>query len=189
MSSDVFVISTACDSDPSQAVRQALELGGVGASRIQDVIFGLDGIPVPDLEAVAREAGLECPAVGVSSSMRGLFFAAASILSDDAHLSLVVGLASESCAAILLASPESIGVLNLLPRLRLAGRVLQASSAVTGVERALSDNGLARADVQLTRTGEHGALLLHELLAQLEADSARWGLLAVGGSALLVERL
>ena len=77
MSSDAFIISTSRDANPTTAIRQAVELGGVSLSRVQDAIFGLDGAAAPDTGAITRAAGLDCPSVAVSSSMRALFFAAA----------------------------------------------------------------------------------------------------------------
>ncbi len=183
MSSDVFILSSACDPTASSAIRQAVELAAISPSRVQDVLFGLDGVSSPDLDSIARAAGLTCPSVGVSSSLRALFFAAASLLSDDVELALVIGLHPDACAAFLLASPESVGRLNLLPRARLAARSL------AGPESALRLAGLTSADVDVSKTGDHAALLLHDLLAELDAQSARWGLLTVAESALLIERI
>ena len=183
MSSDVFIISSTYDPAPSAAMRQAVELGGVGLARVQDVIFGLDGAPSPDLDSLTRAAGLTCPSVGVSSSLRALFFAAAAILSDDIQLGLVVGLDPGACAAFLLASPEMVGLLNLLPRARLAARSL------TGAEAAIASAGLAAADIEISKSGDHAAPLLSELLGELESQSARWGTLTVSPSVLLVERI
>jgi hypothetical protein len=183
MSSDVFIISSACDPAPPAVLRQAVERAGVSLSRVQDVTFGLDGASPPDLDSLTRAAGLACPSVGVSSSMRALFFAAAAILSDDIQLGLVAGLQPEACAAFLLASPEMVGLLNLLPRARLAARSL------AGPDAALVSAGLAAGDIQLAKTGDHAALLLNELLGELESQSARWGMLTVSPSVLLVERI
>ncbi len=184
MSSDVFVISTAHDASTAAAVRQAVELAGLTVDRVQDVIFGFDGSTTfPDLAAITRAADLICPSVGVSSSLRALFFAADSILCDDAELVIVIGLHADSSAAFLLASPEMVGRLNLLPRARLAARSL------AGPEPALRLAGLASTEVEISKTGEDGAFLAHELLDELEARSARWGLVSAAESVLLIERI
>ena len=183
MSSDVFIIASASDPAPSSAIRQVVERAGVSPSRLQDAVFGLDSYYYSDLDSIARAAGLTCPSVGVSSSLRALFFAAASILSDDVELAVVTGLLPDTCTAFLLASPEMVGRLNLLPRARFAARSL------TGSEPALRLAGLTPADIDITRSGDRAALLLAELLDELEARSARWGLLSVAEAALLIERL
>jgi hypothetical protein len=184
MSSDVFIISTARHLSAPVVVRQAVELAGLPLSRIQDAIFGFDSASaLPDLDSIIRSAGLACPSVGVSSSLRALFFAADSILCDDVELAVVTGLHTDSSTAFVLASPEMVGRLNLLPRARLAARSL------AGPEPALRLAGLASTDVEISRTGERGAALASELLDDLEAKSARWGLLSVDTAVLLLERI
>ena len=184
MSSDAFIISVARDPSASAAIRQAVELGGLTPARIQDAIFGFDGASAfPDLDAITRAADLTCPSVGVSPSLRALFFAVDSILSDDVELAVVAVLAADSCTAFLLASPEMVGRLNLLPRARLAARSL------SGPDPALRLAGLAPAEVDITKTGERGALPAGELLDALETQSARWGLLSVATVSLLLERI
>ncbi len=184
MSSDVFIISSARHLSAPVAIRQAVELAGLSPSRIQDAVFGFDGSSAfPDLDSITRGADLTCPSVGVSSSLRALFFAADSILSDDVELAVVTGLDADSSTSFLLASPEMVGRLNLLPRARLAARSL------AGPEPALRLAGLASTDVDVSKTGDHGALLVIELLNELEAQSARWGLLSASTVVLLLERI
>ena len=184
MSSDVFIISTARHPNAPVAIRQAVELAGLPVSRIQDAIFGSDGSPsFPDLDSITRTAGLACPSVGVSSGLRALFFAADSVLCNDVELAVVTGLETDSSAALVLASPEMVGRLNLLPRAHLAARSL------AGPEPALRLAGLASTDIEISKTGERGAALASELLDELEAKSARWGLLSVGSAVLLLERI
>ncbi|MGZ3675819.1 MAG: hypothetical protein ACXVCO_16055 [Ktedonobacterales bacterium] len=152
--------------------------------RIQDAMFGMDSSSsLPDMASLTRLAGLSCPSVGVSSSLRALFFAADSILCDDAELVIVVGLRADSSAVFLLASPEMVGRLNLLPRARLAARSL------AGPDPALRLAGLASTDIEISKTGEGGAFLAHELLDELETRSARWGLISAADSVLLIERI
>jgi hypothetical protein len=184
MSSDVFIISAARDANASTAIRQAVEAASVSASQIQDALFGLDGSSaMPDTAAVLQAAGLQCPAVCVSSSLRGVFFAAASILSEDVELSLVIGLGSGASVAFVLASPEAVGRLNLLPRARLAARSLNRAEAAW---RAAE---VTPADINIQKSGPHAAELLFELLEELDANAARWGMLSSSGALMLVERL
>ncbi len=152
-------------------------------ARVQDVIFGLDGAALPDLERMRSAAGLSCPAAAVSSSLRALFFGASSILSNDVELLLVVGLGSDAPAAVLLASPEAVGRYNLLPRARIAARSLG------GAEPALRLADIAASELDLQKEGKFGVPLLHDLLDELEAASAHWGLLSASGLALLLERI
>ncbi|MGZ6316785.1 MAG: hypothetical protein ACXWNQ_05945, partial [Anaerolineales bacterium] len=176
--------STARDASTPVAIRQAVELAGLTVDRIQDAVFGFDGsTTLPDLAAIARAADLTCPSVSVSSSLRALFFAADSILCDDAELVIVIGLHADSSAVFVLASPEMVGRLNLLPRARLAARSL------AGPDPALRLAGLASTDIEISKTGESGAFLAHELLDELEIRSARWGLISAADSVLLVERI
>ncbi len=184
MSSDVFIISSVRDPSPANAIRAAIELAGVSAARVQDAAFGLGGrSAVPDLAAVARAAGLTCPVVGVSSSLRAITLEAASILSDDADLAIVCGLEEAASTAFLLAAPEAVGRLNLLPRARLAAR------SFAGLEPALRLAGLASSDLEICKEGQQAPALLHELLDELEKAPARWGMLDVGEAVLLVERV
>jgi len=183
MSSDVFIVSTARNPEPAAALQQALELASLHPAQIRDAVFGLDDpLSRPDLDSVLRSVGLTCPAARVSPSVRAIFFAAASILSDDAELSLAVALAEEATSAFALASPEAVGRLNLFPRARIGARSL------AGQEAALRQAGLAATDVQVCKEGERGASL-HELLNELEASAARWGLITAGDIALLIEQL
>jgi hypothetical protein len=76
-----------------------------------------------------------------------------------------------------------VGRLNLLPRARIAARSLAGKGA------ALRQAELAPEDVELSKEGPHAVLLLNELLEELEAASARWGLVSEDAMAVLVERL
>ncbi len=76
-----------------------------------------------------------------------------------------------------------VGRLNLLPRARVAARSL------AGPDPALRIAGLASADVEISKAGKYGASLAHELLDELEARSARWGLISAADSVLLIERI
>ncbi len=184
MSSDVFVISAVSTIDPSDAIRLALESSGLNPSRLQDVIFGLEGsTSSPDLAAIVRSAGLACPVVGVASSLRAVFFATQSILSGDVELVLVAGLETNKACACLLASPEAVGRLNLLPRARLAVRSL------AGSESALRTTGITTSDVAIFKANGDSIALLKELIEELEAQKAQWGLVSEGEFALLVERV
>jgi hypothetical protein len=185
MSSDVFIIFSACDPDPAVAIQHAVELAGVSPSRIQDAVFGLDVSSASlDLDSMSRAvhaADLTCPVVAVSSPLRALSFSAASILSDDAALIVVVGAEADGCAAILLASPETVGLLNLLPPAHVAARSL------SGPDAALRLASLTSAEVPLCKQGD-SLILLHGLLADLESGSARWALLSSSDLSILIER-
>ena len=184
MSSDIFIISAARDADTPTGIGQAIDSAGLRASQIQDAVFGLDdSSAMPDTGPAMRAAGLSCPAVCIAPSLRAIFFAAASILSDDVELSLVIGLGSGTSLAFILASPEAVGRLNLLPCARIAARSL------AGLEPALRTAGVTSSDIDITKTGEHVALLLYELLEELDAKMARWGLLSGGEATMLVERV
>jgi hypothetical protein len=182
MSADAFIISVARNADIATALQQALELSGVAAARVEDAIFGLDGgLRQPDAEAATRKAGLSCPIAVVAPSLRALFFAAASVLDDEVQLSLAVMLHPNAASAILLASAEAVGRLNLFPRARIAAQSL------SGKEPALRQAGLSETDVEICRESPGG--LLPELLDELDARPARWGLFAAGELVLLIERL
>ncbi len=184
MSSDVFLISAAHGSRAPAAVQQAIELAGIGPSYIQDAIFGSDdAAPVPDADSLARAAGLSCPAACIATSLRAIFFAAASMLSDDVEISMVIGLDAVASTAFVLASPEAVGRLNLLPRARIAARSLDGS------ERALRAAGLVSTEVEIAKAGQNAAQLLYELLEELEAKGVRWGMLSTGRASILVERV
>ncbi len=184
MSSDVFIISAALDADAPTAIRQAVELAGIGSSYVQDAVFGLeDSAALPDADALLEAADLSCPTSCVYTSLRAIFFAAASILSDDVELSVVVGMEPGASAVLVLASPGAVGRLNLLPRARVAARSL------AGAERALRAAELNASDVQIAKTGEHAAHFLSDLLDELDAKAARWGLVSGGEVVMLVERL
>ncbi len=117
MDRDVFILSAISKTEPAEAIRLALENIDVKPSRVGDAVFGYDGsFSLPNVEQITKEAGLSCPAVNVSSSLRAVFFAAQSILSGDQELAVVVGLGGEGSTALLLASPDTVGRFNLLPR-------------------------------------------------------------------------
>jgi hypothetical protein len=185
MSSDVFIISATRNPQGPAALQQAVQLAGLRPAQIQDAVFGLDNaVARPALDAILRSAGMACTSASVSPSLRGFLFASASILGDDVQLSLAVGLAHDAAVAVVLATPEAVGRLNLLPRARIAMRSL------AGPEAALRAAGLPAEEVQIRKEAERGALLLvSELLDELEAASARWGLASEGETAVLIERL
>ncbi len=184
MSSDVFIISAARDASAPTAIGQAIQLAGVSPSHAQDAVFGLDGISdVPDVASLAEAAGLTCPTACVSTGMRAVFFAAASMLSDDAALSVAIGLSTASSAAFVLASPEAVGRINLMPRARIAARSL------AGPEPALKIAGLQSTDVEISREGTQGLQSLYELLEEMDTKAARWGMLAAEKLVILIERV
>ncbi len=84
---------------------------------------------------------------------------------------------------MLFASPDAVGRWNLLPRARLAARSLN------GIESALRAAEIELKDVTIVKDGKYGALLIKELLDELEQKSARWGMITVNELALLIERL
>jgi hypothetical protein len=184
MSSDVFIISSAHDPDAPTAIREAVELAGVRPSHVQDAVFGLDGLSaLPDLDSTLHAAGLSCRAAGVFSSLRAIFFEAASVLSDEVDLVVVSGLELHQCTAFVLASPEAVGRLNLLPRARLAARSL------TGSEPALRAADLTSGEVEICKEGDRAAPLLRELIEELDGRPARWGMVSVAEAVMLVERI
>ena len=184
MSSDVFIISAAHDRSASAAIQQALRLAGISPSHVQDAVFGLDApSALSDAQPLVQSAGLACPAACVYTSLRAIFFAAASMLSDDAQLSVVAGLDSGPGTAFVLGSPEAVGRMNLLPRARIAARSL------TGAEPALRAAEITSADIEISKEGELAAPSLYDLLEELDAKPARWGMLAVGEALILIERV
>src|SRR5512140_341194 len=184
MSSDVFIISAARGANAQAAIQQAIMLAGIHPARVQDAVFGLDDFSsMPDVDQLVREAGISCPAACILTSLRAVYFAAASMLSDDAELSLVIGMEDNKSTAFVLASPQAVGGMNLLPRARIAARSL------AGAEPALSAAGLVASEVEIMKDGEHAAPMLFVLLDELEAKPAHWGMLAVGVALILVERV
>ena len=182
--SDVFILSAVRAGEPGEALRQALQQSGAKPAKVQDLIFGWDGPAGLSAAELAAQAGLELPAVTVSSSLRALFFAAQSILCEDAQLVLVGGSEKDGAAALLLGSPSVVGVYNLMPLARIATRSL------TGAEAALTQAELTDEDiVELTLKGSCGALLAVELVEALDEARAHWGMLMVDEAALLIERL
>jgi hypothetical protein len=182
MSSDAFIISASRSPNVAAALQQALELAALEASQVEDAVFGLEGHEAaPDLGMIVRSAGLSCATVRVSPRLRALFYAAASILSDDAAVSVAVLFGEQDSSALTLASTEAVGRLNLLPDARVAARSL------TGKEAALREAGLGEIDLGVSRVDEDGALL--DLLNELETRPTRWGLVTAEELALLIERL
>ena len=177
--SDVFIISAVSNIDSAQAIQQAINNAGINSIRVQDVIFGLEsGRFLPyheprsiDTEKIISDSGLTCSAATVSSSLRATFFAAQSILSFDVDVVIVIGAQANASTALLLASPDAVGRWNLMPRARLAARSLN------GIESALRAAGLTSSDVTMSKDGKYGALLIKELLDELEGHSARWGMI------------
>jgi hypothetical protein len=183
MSSEVFVISAAQGTDESQALRQALEMAGIKPSRVQDVVFGVEGsASTADPMAAVRAAGLTCPAVSVSPSLRAVFFAATSILSRDSELTVAVGMSGEGSAALVLGGPEAVGRWNLMPRARIAERSL------AGAEAALRRAGLTTGEVTVTKTG-NSIGLVNAVVQELERGEEPWGMVAAGKLALLLQRV
>ena len=184
MDRDVFILSAVSDIGPAEAIRRALENIGINQSRVQDAIFGFDGsFSLSNAQQITQEAGLSCPAVNVSSSLRAVFFGAQAILSGDLDLVVVIGLCEDGSTALLLASPDAVGRYNLLPRARLAARSL------SGSDSALSAAGLVSGEVAVSKDGERGALLVKKVLEELEQRQAQWGLVSMDQAALLMERI
>src|SRR5512138_327136 len=162
MPTDAFIVSAARGTDAAGSLRQALELAGVEPRRMQDVVFGLPASARGrNLEAIVRLAGLDCPVAAASPILRALFFAAEAILGEDADLLLAAALEGRSTTAFVLASPDAVGLLNLLPRARLAVR------CVAGRDAALRAAGLTIDDVEICKEGPRLSLL-HGLLEELE---------------------
>ena len=184
MSSDVFIISAARDAEAPSAIRQAVESAGLRTAHIQDALFGVDDASaMPNTEPIMQAAGLNCPAACIFSSLRAIFFGAASVLSDDVEVALVIGLGSSAGAAFVLASAEAVGRLNLLPRARIAARSL------AGPEPALRAAEIMDADIDIHKSGQQAAALLFELVEELDGNAVRWGMLSSGEALMLVERV
>ena len=180
---DVFVVATASAVDPAEALRQAIHESGVNPARVQDFIFGADDPELISLDELARAAQISCPRGLVSSSLRALIFAAQTILCEDADLILVGGTQGGKSAALLLASPVSVGIYNLTPLARIDARSLSS------VEHILKKAQLASEDVAIRLSGTCGVLLAVQLIAQLYEQKATWGLASVGAAAILIERI
>ena len=181
--SDVFIISVVHHAHPSEAIRQAIDKAEVDASRVRDVIFGLDESHSIDADEILNASALTCSRAVVKSSLRAVFFAAQSVLSGDADVVVVLGMGEAGSTGILLASPDAVGRWNLMPCARLAVRSL------TGMESALRAAGIELKDVSIIQDGKNGAALIRDVLEALEQQSARWGLVTEGELALLIERI
>jgi hypothetical protein len=181
--SDAFIISTVKNAKPAEALRQAIQNAGMHLSRVQDVIFGLDEPRSVDTKKIIGDAGLTCSTATVSSSLRAIFFAAQSILSGDVDIVIIVGMEDDVSTTILLASPDAVGRWNLIPRARLAARSL------SGVDPALRTAELTSSDVTIVKDGKQGALLIKELLEELEQEAGRWGMVTMNELVVLIERI
>ena len=182
-SSGVFILSASSVADPAEALQQALKESGVNPARVQDFIFGADSRELIGADELARETAIHCPLVTVSSSLRALFFAARSILCEDADLVLVGGAQDGQSAALLLASPAAVGVYNLMPLARVD------ACSLTSADAALKKAGLSSGDVEIRLDGSCGALLAAQLVSELQERGAHWGMVSVAGAAMLVERV
>jgi len=181
--SDVFIISVVQSANPSEAIRQAIEHAEVDSSRVQDVVFGLDKSHSVDADEILSTSALTSSTAAVTPGLRAAFFAAQSILSGDADVVIVLGVEDAVSTAILLASPDAVGRWNLMPGARLAARSL------TGAASALHMAGIELKDVDVTKDGRNGVTLIREAVEELERQSARWGMVATGDLALLIEWL
>jgi len=181
--SDVFIVSIMQHPDPSDAVRQAIGKAGVNASRVQDVVFGLDKPHSIETNKILSTSALNCSTAVVTPGLRSAFFAAQSILAGDADVVIVLGLGDDVPTAILLASPDAVGRWNLMPGARLAARSL------TGAASALRTADIELKDVSITRDGSNGVTLIKEALDELEQKSLQWGMVTSGNLALLIERI
>jgi acetyl-CoA acetyltransferase len=155
----------------------------VNPARVQDFIFGADRPTLISMDELAHEALINAPLALVSSSLRALFFAAQAILCEDADLILIGGVQGGQSAAMLLASPVSVGIYNLTPLARIDARSL------TSAERVLKKAQLASEDVNIQLDGTCGVLLAVQLIQQLHKQKAAWGLANIGTAAILMERI
>jgi hypothetical protein len=184
VSSDVFIVSFSVAAEPAEALRQALKQSGVNPARVQDFLFGWDGLePRVNPQELARQAGLVCPTLALPSSLRALFFATQSILCEDIELALVAGSENEQTAALLLVGPAAVGIYNLMPLARIDARSLNSvDDTLKKAERSITEIGIRL-------EGTCGALLLAQLLAEPQGDQSAWGMLVVGQAAMLVEKV
>jgi acetyl-CoA acetyltransferase len=183
MSSEVLVVSAARNTHISEAIRQAVDSAGVKPRHVQDVVFGDDLHAImADLDRALHAAGLSCPSVRVSSSLRALFFAAQSILSGDVEVSLVAAADREEASALVLAGPEAVGRWNLMPRARVAARSL------AGPEAALRMAGITANEIGASVDGESMVANVR-LLDELDGGTARWGMVTEGKLVLIIERV
>ncbi len=184
MSSDVFIIAADSTTDPAEAIRIAVEHAGVSAPKIQDSVFGMDKPSTnTNVVEIMRKAGLACGTVIVSPSLRAIFFAGQSVLSGDIDLVVVPGLNTPTTAALVMASAEAVGRLNLFPRARLAARSL------AGLDLALRAAEIEGSDIAIFKKGGDSIALVKELIEELELQQAKWGAVTEGESVLIVERV
>lgn len=182
-SRDVFIVAIASAANPAEALGLAIKESGVNPARVQDFIFGADSPILFRQDDLASELRMNCPMVIVSSSLRALCFATQSILTEDADLILVGGSDGEHAAALLLASPASIGIYNLTPLARLDARSL------TSVDQALKKASLDSEDIQIKLQGTCGVLLAVQVIEQLQKNKASWGLAQVEKAVILIESI
>ncbi len=182
-SSDVFILSASSAADPAEAIRRAIKESGVNPARVQDFIFGADGPVSINADELARQTAIHCPVVTVSSSLRALYFAAQSILCEQADLALAVGAQDGQAAALLLASPAAVGVYNLMPLARVD------AFSLAGADAALKKAELSLEAIEIRLEGTCGALLAVQLITKLQEQGAHWGLVSVAGAAMLIERV
>jgi hypothetical protein len=183
MSSEAFILNAVQSAEPAEAIRLAVEGAGLIPGRIQEALFGYEPLdPTAEAREILHKAGLTCPAARVWPSLRALFAAAQSIVSEDVELAVVVSEDGGVAEASVVSAPEPIGRWNLVPRARVAAR------SVGGMERALRSAGIAAEDVAISKTGG-GLHQARMLLEELEAQKAQWGALSSGELVLLLERV
>ncbi len=184
MSSEVFVLSSVRHTDPVEAIRLAIARAEIEPKRVQDAYFGFErSFTAPGLQDTARKAGLSCPAVSVSSSMRAVFFGAQSILAGDEEIAVVAGVDGKGSCVLVLAGSEAIGRWNLTPRARLAER------SMNGADSVLTRAEVKPEELEVRRQGEGGSRLIYEVLEELERRKARLGMVSIDELTLLLERL
>ncbi len=184
MSSEVFLLSCIRHTDPAEAIRLAVQRAEIPAKQVKDALFGFErSFTAPGLQDTARKAGLNCPVVSISSSMRAIFFGAQSILGDGVEAIVVAGVDGRGTCALVLVGPEAMGRWNLVPRARIAARSME------GVDAALRQADIKAEDVAVLEQDSGGARLVSDVLDELETRKARWGLVTTGEMSLLLERV
>jgi len=184
MSSDVFIIAADSTTDPSETIRMAVEHARVSESRIQDAVFSTDRpFSIANANEIIHKAGLGSGMVVVSPGLRAVFLAAQSVLSGDVDMVAVVGLITHASTALVMASPEAVGRLNLFPRARLAARSL------AGLDLALRAAEIEGNDIAIFKKGDDGVALVKELIEEMEEQQVKWGAVTEGETVLIVERV
>ena len=169
--SAAFLLSAARATSLAAACAQAL------TTAPQDALFGFDSPAAAD-----SLPALPCPSVTLNSSLRALAYAAQTLENAQASLILTAGGLPGDYAAFLLAAPEIIGARNLDPLAQLS------AWSFDGLPRALAKDEISEEDLAARLSGPSGALAVYELLTALQRDHTRWGLAAVDGAFLLLER-